>query len=162
MTKNGLNATAQLREIQCLILLFVTNFSTGTRCDLSMKTASHDYQAETKTTNQNVAQLVYLLCRADGHGSGDYNVPRGLLHTGTEEFRENEVHLPENPAVYVVSLGRRRCCLNECSEIQVCWKEKRNGISDEPPLWFSTESQHQIFTLSVLGFSFPKQLSPKV
>lgn len=152
----------QLQEIQCLILLFPINFSTGTRCDLSMKTASHDYQAETKTTNQNVAQLVYLLCRADRHRSGDDNVPRAFLHTHTEKVCENEVHLPENHAVYAVSLGRRRCCSNEGSEIQVCWKESRNGISDEAPLWFSTESRHEIFTLSMLGFFFPKQRNPEV
>lgn len=56
--KNGnqklINATLPSREIQCLILLF-PNSSTGRRGDLPMKTASHDYQAETKTTTQNVA-----------------------------------------------------------------------------------------------------------
>lgn len=152
----------QLWETQCFILLFAISFSSGRRCDLSMKTVPHDYQAKTETTNHNVAQLVYLLCQADGHRSGDYNVPCRFLHTRAEKFRENEVCLPENQAIYVVSFGRRRCCSHKCSEIQMCWQERKKGISDEAPLWFSTESRQEVFTLSILGFLLPKQLSPKV
>lgn len=29
---------------------------------------------------------------------------------------------------------------NERSDIQVCWKERRNGIFDEASVWFSTVS----------------------
>lgn len=75
-----INAAMPSREIQCVILLFPIDSSIGMRCGLPMKTASHDYQAETKTTTQNGAQLVYLLYRADGHRSGDTSVRDRFLN----------------------------------------------------------------------------------
>ena len=39
------------RDIKCV-------FSTEMRCDLPIKTVSHDYWKETKSTNQNVAEFI--------------------------------------------------------------------------------------------------------
>lgn len=36
-------------------VLFPINFSIGMGCDLPIKTVSHDYQVDTKSTNKNVA-----------------------------------------------------------------------------------------------------------
>lgn len=75
-----INAAMPSREIQCVILLFPIDSSIGMRCGLPMKTASRDYQAETKTTAQNAAQLVYPLHRADRHRSGDTSVRHRFLN----------------------------------------------------------------------------------
>ena len=114
-----------------------------------------------KTRTQKAARLVYLLYEADRHWPGDNGVEHSFLNA-TLKSSTNTTYICWNATLSKWYHYEGGDVQNKRSDIQVCWKERRNGIFDEAPVRFSTESWHEIFTWTTLGLFSPEQLSPKV